>query len=45
MGLSLLGRLKTCNGGLVAEAEACAVTSLMPLLLQLVKNLYEIRQT
>lgn len=31
------------GGGLVAEA--CAVTSLLPLLLKLVKNHYKIRQT
>lgn len=43
--LSLLGTPKTCHGGLVAKAEAHAVTSLMPLLLKFVKNLYKTRQT
>lgn len=40
-----MGTPKTCHGGLVAKAEAHAVTSLMPLLLKFVKNLYKTRQT
>lgn len=39
-----LGMPKIGGGGLIAEAEACTVTSLLPLLLKLVKNLYKIRQ-
>lgn len=39
------GYAQTCHDGLVAKAEACAVTSLMPLLLKIVENLYKTRQT
>lgn len=43
--MSLLGLPKIGGGGLVALAEACVVTSLLLLLLKLVKNLYKIKQT
>lgn len=43
--MSLLGMPKTCHAGLVAKTQAHAVTSLMPLLLKFVKNLYKTRQT